>query len=239
MRRLQQDNSRLTKEIRKREEYQSHEVTNVKHVYDQEIESLKDALDGLSKQYNQLKVASEGLLHENEDMKENLRRKENDLRDSQKLINDLRKELEDLSNSLRNMEIDKRVAENKMNETYPEVLSLRKKLAETKKILDEELFDKANLEDQCKRMDEELKFKIQLLESQLEEVRTRKEVEITEIDGKLQNEYEDKLQKALTDLRDVYESQMEQNKADLSNLYDSRVRFYLLITGLGVYFLGE
>ena len=239
MRRLQQDNSRLTKEIRKREEYQSHEVTNVKHVYDQEIESLKDALDGLSKQYNQLKVASEGLLHENEDMKENLRRKENDLRDSQKLINDLRKELEDLSNSLRNMEIDKRVAENKMNETYPEVLSLRKKLAETKKILDEELFDKANLEDQCKRMDEELKFKIQLLESQLEEVRTRKEVEITEIDGKLQNEYEDKLQKALTDLRDVYESQMEQNKADLSNLYDSRVRLYLLITGLGVYFLGE
>ena len=125
MRRLQQDNSRLTKEIRKREEYQSHEVTNVKHVYDQEIESLKDALDGLSKQYNQLKVASEGLLHENEDMKENLRRKENDLRDSQKLINDLRKELEDLSNSLRNMEIDKRVAKNKMNETYPEVLSLR------------------------------------------------------------------------------------------------------------------
>ena len=227
MRRLQQDNSRLTKEIRKREEYQSHEVTNVKHVYDQEIESLKDALDGLSKQYNQLKVASEGLLHENEDMKENLRRKENDLRDSQKLINDLRKELEDLSNSLRNMEIDKRVAENKMNETYPEVLSLRKKLAETKKILDEELFDKANLEDQCKRMDEELKFKIQLLESQLEEVRTRKEVEITEIDGKLQNEYEDKLQKALTDLRDVYESQMEQNKADLSNLYDSRVRLCL------------
>jgi lamin B len=227
VRRLQQDNSRLTKEIRKREEYQSHEVTNVKHVYDQEIESLKVALDGLSKQYNQLKVASEGLLHENEDMKENLRRKENDLRDSQKLINDLRKELEDLSNSLRNMEIDKRVAENKMNETYPEVLSLRKKLAETKKILDEELFDKANLEDQCKRMDEELKFKIQLLESQLEEVRTRKEVEITEIDGKLQNEYEDKLQKALTDLRDVYESQMEQNKADLSNLYDSRVRLCL------------
>merc|ERR1712142_1241607 len=121
VRRLQRDNSRLTKEIRKREEYQNHEVSNVKHVYDQEIESLKDALDGLSKQYNQLKVASEGLLSENEDMKENLRRKETELRDSQHLINDLRKELEELSKSLRTMEIDKRVAENKMNEVYPEV----------------------------------------------------------------------------------------------------------------------
>ena len=223
VRRLQQDNSRLTKEIRKREEYQSHEVTNVKHVYDQEIESLKDALDGLSKQYNQLKVASEGLLHENEDMKENLRRKENDLGDSQQMINDLRRELEDLSNKLRNMEIDKRMTDNKLNETFPEVLSLRKKLDEAKKLLDEELFNKANLEDQCKRMDEELKFKIQLLENQLEEVRTRKEVEITEIDGKLQEEYEDKLQKALNDLRDVYDNQMEQNRTDLSSLYDTRV----------------
>ena len=186
VRRLQQDNAKLTKEIRKREEYQSHEVSNVKHVYDQEIESLKDALDGLSKQYNQLKVASEGLLTENEDMKESLRRKETDLRDSQHLINDLRKELEELSKTLRTMEIDKRVAENKMNEVYPEVLNLKKKLDETKKTLDEELFSKANLEDQCKRMEEESKFKIQVLENQLEEVRSRKEVEITQIDGKLQ-----------------------------------------------------
>merc|ERR1719348_1761379 len=72
-------------------------------------------------------------------------------------------------------------------------------------------------------MDEEQKFKIEVLENQLEEIRTRKEVEITEIDVKLQDEYEDKLQKALNDLREVYENQMEQNKADLSNLYDSRV----------------
>ena len=121
------------------------------------------------------------------------------------------------------MEIDKRMAENKLDETYPQVLSLRKKLDENKKLLDEELFNKANLEDQCKRMDEELKFKIQLLENQLEELRTRKEVEITEMDGKLQEEYEDKLQTALSDLRDVYDKQTEQNKADLSSMYDSRV----------------
>merc|ERR1719206_238139 len=116
---------------------------------------------------------------------------------------------------MRTMEIDKRVAENKMNEVYPEVLNLKKKLDETKKILDEELFSKANLEDQCKRMEEESKFKMQVLENQLEEVRSRKEVEITQIDDKLQTEYEDKLQKALNDLREVYENQMEENKVDL------------------------
>merc|ERR1712178_326151 len=61
VRTLQRDNAKLTKQIKHIEEYQSKEVNNVKHIYDAEIESLKDALDALSKQYNQLKVASEGL----------------------------------------------------------------------------------------------------------------------------------------------------------------------------------
>merc|ERR1719410_2577919 len=67
VRQLQRDNAKLTKQIKHIEEYQSKEVTNVKQIYDTEIDSLKDALDGLSKQYNQLKVASEGLLNENEE----------------------------------------------------------------------------------------------------------------------------------------------------------------------------
>ena len=62
-----------------------------------------------------------------------------------------------------------------------------------------------------------------VLENQLEEVKSRKEVEITEIDHKLGREYEDKLQKALHDLRDVYDKQMETNKAQMSEMYDARV----------------
>ena len=82
----------------------------------------------------------------------------------------------------------------------------------------------AFLENHCQRLDEELKFKIQLLEQQLDEVKTRKEIEITEMDGKLQEEYEDRLQKALNELREVYDKQMTQNREDFGKLYESRVR---------------
>ena len=81
-----------------------------------------------------------------------------------------------------------------------------------------------NLEDQLKRMTDEYNFKINILESQLEEVRSRKEVEITEIDHKLGKEYEDKLQKALHDLRDVYDRQMDTNKVELARMYDDRIK---------------
>jgi len=224
VRQLQRDNSKLTKQIKHIEEYQSKEVTNVKQIYDTEIDSLKDALDGLSKQYNQLKVASEGLLNENEELKDTLRRKDNDLKNSGDLINGLQDEVRDLSNKMGGLENERRKAQEKLEEVLPEVQRLQDKLAEAKKLLDDEVLKKADLENHCQRLDEELKFKIQLLEQQLEEVKTRKEIEITEMDGKLQEEYEDRLQKALNELRDVYDKQMTQNREDFGKLYESRVQ---------------
>lgn len=56
------------------------------------------------------------------------------------------------------------------------------------------------------------------------QVKTRKEIEIHEMDGKLQEEYEDRLKKALEELREVYDKQMQQNRDDFAKLYDNRVR---------------
>jgi prefoldin subunit 5 len=51
------------------ESYQSREISNVKSMYDKQVEDLKAALDTMNKQYNQLKVGAEGLLQENEELK--------------------------------------------------------------------------------------------------------------------------------------------------------------------------
>merc|ERR1711874_360250 len=146
------------------------------------------------------------------------------MKNSDNLINDLQDELRDLSNQMGSMENERRKTQEKLDEILPEVQRLQDKLAEAKKLLDDEVLKKADLENHCQRLDEELKFKIQLLEQQLEEVKTRKEIEITEMDGKLQEEYEDRLQKALNELRDVYDKQMAQNREDFGKLYESRVQ---------------
>ena len=226
VRQLQRDNAKLNKQIKHIEEYQSKEVTNVKQIYDGEIDSLKDALDGLSRQYNQLKVASEGLLSENEDLKDTLRRKDNDLNNTGEVVSGLQEEIRQLTNKMSDIESQRKKAQDRLDEVLPELQKLKDKLNEAKKQLDDEVLKKAELENQCQRLDEELKFKIQLLEQQVEEVRTRKEVEITEMDGKLQEEYEDRLQKALGELREVYDKQMLQNREDFAKLYETRVRLF-------------
>ena len=53
----------------------------------------------------------------------------------------------------------------------PEIESLRDRLAEEKRKLDEEQLKVADLENQLSRMEEDLNFKMQLLEKELTEVR--------------------------------------------------------------------
>ena len=147
------------------------------------------------------------------------------MKNSDNLINYLQSEVRDLTNKMGSLENERKKTQEKLDEVLPEVQKLQDKLAEAKKMLDDEVLKKADLENHCQRLDEELKFKIQLLEQQLTEVKTRKDVEITEMDSKLHEEYEDRLQKALNELRDVYDKQMAQNREDFSKLYETRVSY--------------
>lgn len=63
------------------------------------------------------------------------------------------------------------------------------------------------------------------------ETRTRRQIEISEIDGQLAEQYEAKLQQALQDLRDQYESQMANNRAEIELLYENKIKVsYLTMT---------
>ena len=111
-----------------------------------------------------------------------------------------------------------------MQDALPEVQVLRDKLADAKRALDDEQLKSADLENNCARLEEDLKFKLQLLEKELHDVKIRKTVEIEEMDGKLQEEYEDRLQKALEELREVYDSKMKQSREDFEKIYEDRVK---------------
>lgn len=49
-------------------------------------------------------------------------------------------------------------------------------------------------------------------------------MEISEIDGRLAEKYEAKLQETLQDLRDQYESQMANNRQEIELLYEQKIK---------------
>ena len=105
----------------------------------------------------------------------------------------------------------------------PEYEKLKKKLADAQRNLEDETLKRIDLQNQLQTSQEEAKFENHMLEQQLNETRTRKQIEIEEIDGQYQHKYEEKLQNSLQELRDAYEQQMVENRAGFSAVYDKKI----------------
>lgn len=224
VRSLQQENYRLTKQVKVFESHQTTEVNNVKEMFNKQIDDLKSALDNMNKQYNQLKIGAEGLLQENEEIKNKMKKKDADAALANERMRNLEDEMRQMANQLSLLDAEKSKLSSQLQDALPEVQVLRDKLADAKRALDDEQLKSADLENNCARLEEDLKFKLQLLEKELHDVKIRKTVEIEEMDGKLQEEYEDRLQKALEELREVYDSKMKQSREDFEKIYEDRVK---------------
>ena len=105
----------------------------------------------------------------------------------------------------------------------PEHEKLKKKLSDAQRNLEDETLKRIDLQNQLQTSQEEAKFENHMLEQQLNETRTRKQIEIEEIDGQYQHNYEEKLQSSLQELRDAYEQQMVENRAGFSAVYDKKI----------------
>ena len=79
----------------------------------------------------------------------------------------------------------------------PDYNKMAGKLADAKKNLEDETLKRIDLQNQLQTMQEEHKFENSILEQQLNETRTRRQIEIEEVDSRVSSEYEQKLQSSL------------------------------------------
>lgn len=93
-----------------------------------------------------------------------------------------------------------------------------------RKQLEDESLARVDVENSNQSLREELSFKDQVFQQQLTETRSKRQIDISEIDGRLAEQYEAKLQQALQDLRDQYESQMATNRAEIELLYENKIK---------------
>ncbi|XP_046437486.1 lamin Dm0-like [Daphnia pulex] len=111
----------------------------------------------------------------------------------------------------------------KFNKAINERDKLAKQVSELHLALESELLARADLENRNMTLKEELSFKQQMYEREMTEVRSNKQVEISEIDGRLQEQNQARLQSTLQELRDQYESQIQQSRDEVEVLYQNKV----------------
>ncbi|KAK6624749.1 hypothetical protein RUM44_011609 [Polyplax serrata] len=130
----------------------------------------------------------------------------------------------DLQSKYNQAIMEKKKLDDELKEALKELDKLRKANDMTKKYIENETLARVELENKIQSMNEEMNFKNQMYQKEIGELRMKRSEEISELDGRLTIEYEDKLQAALQDLREQHEMQQMANRDEIMALYESKIK---------------
>lgn len=221
---LEQENSRLTLEVRTSQETVTREVSNIKQMYEHELTDARKLLDETAREKAKLEIDAKRIWEENDDLKKRLDRKTKEAADSERNARAQESRANELAGKYNTVLSERKKAQDELKELEKEVARLKKQLETLRKNLEEETLARVDLENTVQSLREELTFKDQVHQQELTETKSRRQVEISEIDGILSEQYEAKLQQTLQELRDQYDGQLRANREEISDLYESRLR---------------
>uniref|UniRef100_U5EN31 Putative nuclear envelope protein lamin intermediate filament superfamily n=1 Tax=Corethrella appendiculata TaxID=1370023 RepID=U5EN31_9DIPT len=221
---LEQENSRLTLEVRTSQETVTREVSNIKSIYEGELSDARKLLDETAREKAKLEIDAKRIWEENDDLKKRLERKTKEAADAERSARVNESRAIELSAKYNTASSERKKAQDDLKELEKEAAKLKKQLDALRKSLEEETLARVDLENNVQSLREELTFKDQVHSQELSETKSRRQVEISEIDGLLSEQYEAKLQQTLQELRDQYDLQLRANREEISELYDLRIR---------------
>ncbi|KAL4716861.1 hypothetical protein ACJJTC_012672 [Scirpophaga incertulas] len=224
VRQLESENSGLRREIQTTQEVVTREVSNIKGMYEHELQDARKLLDDTSREKAKLEIDLKRLYEENDDLKKRLDKKTKDCQQAENLARHYETRYTEESNKYNTALADKKKAQDEARELAKELEKLRKVYADTRKTLEEEMLCRIDMENTVQSLREELSFKDQVFQQELQETRTRKQVELSEIDGRLAQQYEAKLQQSLQELREQQEANIKANRDEIEALYENKLK---------------
>ncbi|KAK0168691.1 hypothetical protein PV327_002467 [Microctonus hyperodae] len=224
VRHLESENSRLTREVQTSQEIVTREVSNIKSMYEHELSDARKLLDDTARERAKLEIDTKRLWDDNEDLKIKLDKKTKDLQIAERNVILFETRCGDLQSQFNQSQAERKKLQDHERELEKEVERLKALLDDARKHLEEETLQRIDLENNIQSLKEDISFKDQVFQQELTETRTRRQVEISEIDGRLAEQYEAKLQQSLQELRDQYEGQMRVNREEIELLYENKIK---------------
>lgn len=217
---LENENARLTVEVQTSVETVNRETSNIKQMYEHELADARKLLDDTSREKAKLEIDTKRLYEDNEDLKVRLDRKTKELLSAQHYESRYTEAQGKLASAL----ADRKKAQDEIRELQNEVNRLQKALDDLRKHLEDETLARVECENALQSLREELTFNNQIHVQEITDTRKRSQIEISEIDGRLAEQYEAKLQQSLRELRDQYEAQMRANRDEIDSLFETKLR---------------
>ncbi|XP_065518329.1 lamin-B1 [Lathamus discolor] len=223
VRSLETENSSLQLQVTEREEVRGREVASLKAVYETELADARQTLDDTARERARLQIELSKLRADYEQLLGSYEKKETDLNGAQIKIRELEAALNSKEAALATALGDKRSLEEENDDLRDQIVQLEASSAAVKEQLANETLQKVDLENRCQSLIEDLEFRKNMYEEEINETKRKHETRLVEVDSGHQIEYEHKLAQALSEIRMEHDAQVKLYKEELEQTYYAKL----------------
>lgn len=223
VRSLETENSALQLQVTEREEVRGRELTGLKALYETELADARRALDDTARERAKLQIELGKFKAEHDQLLLNYAKKESDLSGAQIKLREYEAALNSKDAALATALGDKKSLEGDLEDMKDQIAQLEASLSAAKKQLADETLLKVDLENRCQSLTEDLEFRKNMYEEEINETRRKHETRLVEVDSGRQIEYEYKLAQALQEMREQHDAQVRLYKEELEQTYHAKL----------------
>ena len=133
--------------------------------------------------------------------------------------------VDELKSRLNQAIADRKRTEDDLKEAKADIDNLEKQLGAARRQLQEETLLRVDLENRLQSLTEDIQFKEQVHQKELEETRITSETEITEmVNDQIREQYEQRLADELKELREENDAAIRSNRDDIERKYDDQIQ---------------
>merc|ERR1712142_1237963 len=199
------------------------EITNLQAKYDDQLADWKKKCDEKDKEIAALKAEITKLKAEIKKLTESNANKDGTIKERDLTIEGLRAEISKLQATLAMFQNQKEIYEFQITRLQGEISYLTGELNTMNIALSAEENRSLDLGSRLASMEKELRFKIDVLGSELASERGKTNIDISSLDTRIKNEYADRLKDELKVLRKIYEEHMRVSQESLEMTYKKKI----------------
>ncbi|KAG0412265.1 hypothetical protein HPB47_010625 [Ixodes persulcatus] len=217
VRHLESENSKLTKQIKTSQETHTREVVSVKNLYDRQLANARHSVDLTANEKAKLQLEAKKWQTEAETLQAKLAKREHEGSAAKRRVTSLESQNDNLQGR-----VNQALA--RLKDAEAERDAMAEELGKLRKELEAETLRNVELRNKAMTLLEDLDFRKSLYEKELQEVHVVKQTEITDINGRLKECYEQRLADTLMELREQYESRIQLNRVEMQDIYENKMQ---------------
>lgn len=212
VRSLEQDRSTLQRRIHSVTETQHSEMSSIRGVFEDEMISLRKALDDLAREKAGLEVEVKKLRNDAEEAKSKLSRRETDMKSFERKLEARDKELADL-----------RLDHDRYKSLLADHEQLKKQLETAKKQLEQETLLRTDLENKLQTLKEELTFIENVHREEKQKLMQRSVLVEEEVETRTQAVYDSRLREELQAMREQSSEELETYRLSMEETFRTKL----------------